>query len=127
MFELQLIDHVALSVADLERSVAWYRDVLGMERRHEDVWGERPAMMCAGDACVALFRARVERPAPPPGDDTIVMRHLAFRVDREGFDRARTELDRRGISATFVDHEVTHSVYFHDPDGHELEITTPEI
>ena len=125
MFELQLIDHVALNVGDMERSVAWYRDVLGMERRHEEHWGDSPAMMCAGDACVALFRASVEDPEPPPGADTIAARHVAFRVDRDNFERARGELDARGIAQRFRDHVVTHSIYFQDPDGHELEITTP--
>ena len=56
-----------------------------------------------------------------------MMRHLAFRVDRANFERARAELDRRGIATRFRDHGITHSIYLHDPDGHLLEITTPEL
>ncbi len=55
------------------------------------------------------------------------MRHLAFRVDRGNFEKAQDELRRRGIEFRFEDHEISHSIYFFDPDGHELEITTYEI
>jgi catechol 2,3-dioxygenase-like lactoylglutathione lyase family enzyme len=39
MFHIRQIDHVALTVKDLDRSIAWYHDILGLERRHEAVWG----------------------------------------------------------------------------------------
>jgi len=39
VFRIRHIDHVALTVKDVERSVAWYHDVLGLERRHQEVWG----------------------------------------------------------------------------------------
>jgi catechol 2,3-dioxygenase-like lactoylglutathione lyase family enzyme len=83
-------------------------------------------MVCAGETCVALFP--VDGAAvPPPGRDAIAMRHLAFRVDRAGFERAQEELREQGIDFEFRDHETAHSVYFHDPDGHRLEITTYEL
>ena len=37
------------------------------------------------------------------------------------------ELKRRGIKFGFQDHEISHSIYFDDPDGHKLEITTYEL
>lgn len=111
-------------MSDVERSIEWYRDVLGFERRHPE-WGEAPAMVCAGDTCVALFAVEGE-PQAPPGRDALAMRHLAFRVDRPGFERAQEELRDRGIAFEFMDHETAHSIYFTDPDGHRLEITTYE-
>jgi catechol 2,3-dioxygenase-like lactoylglutathione lyase family enzyme len=118
------IDHVAVAVSDVERSVEWYCEVLGMDRRHPE-WGVMPAMVCAGETCVALFPVE-GNPAPPPGRDVISMRHLAFRTDRAGFERAQAELRQRGIDFEFIDHETAHSIYFEDPDGHRLEITTYE-
>jgi catechol 2,3-dioxygenase-like lactoylglutathione lyase family enzyme len=123
--EIAHIDHVAIAVADVERSVDWYRDVLGMERRHPE-WGTAPAMVCAGETCVALFGVE-GKPQPPPGRDALAMRHLAFRVDRAAFERAQEELRERGIDFEFMDHETAHSIYFTDPDGHRLEITTYEL
>jgi catechol 2,3-dioxygenase-like lactoylglutathione lyase family enzyme/ketosteroid isomerase-like protein len=119
------IDHVAIAVTDVERSVEWYSDVLGMDRRHPE-WGTEPAMVCAGETCVALFAIEGEA-QPPPARDAIAMRHLAFRVDRAGFERAQSELRERGIAFEVMDHQTAHSVYFQDPDGHRLELTTYEV
>ena len=123
--ELDGIDHVAIWVSDVERSVAWYREVLGLERRYE-VWGNSPAMVGAGTTCLALFGVHAGEPRPP-GDGTIGMRHIAFRVDGDGFERAQAELRKRGVEFSFQDHGVSHSIYFRDPDRHELEITTYDL
>ena len=127
MLRVEGIDHVAMTVRDVPRSVAWYRDVLGLERRYEDVWGEYPAVVGAGTTGLALFPARVPDPGPPPGHDVIAVRHIAFRVDRAAFDSARAHLAAHGIEPTFGDHTASHSLYFADPDGHQLEITTYEL
>jgi catechol 2,3-dioxygenase-like lactoylglutathione lyase family enzyme len=121
-FVLQGLDHVALGVSDLERSERWYCEVLGLERVHEDVWNV-PVMLVRGGTGVALFRAR----GSETGKASLRILHLAFRVDRAGFESARAELAGRGIEAEFQDHEVSHSIYFHDPDGHQLELTTYEL
>jgi catechol 2,3-dioxygenase-like lactoylglutathione lyase family enzyme len=123
--EIAHIDHVAIAVTDVQRSIDWYRDVLGMERRHLE-WGTEPAMVCAGATCIALFAIEGET-EPAPGRNAIAMRHLAFSVDRAGFERAQEELGERRIDFEFMDHEIAHSIYFADPDGHRLEITTYEL
>ncbi len=55
------------------------------------------------------------------------MLHLAFRANRENFLAAQRELEKRGIKFEFQDHETSHSIYFRDPDGHQLEITTYDL
>jgi catechol 2,3-dioxygenase-like lactoylglutathione lyase family enzyme len=52
--------------------------------------------------------------------------HLAFRVDRENFELAQQDLRAAGIEFEFADHDVSHSIYFSDPDGVRLELTTYE-
>jgi catechol 2,3-dioxygenase-like lactoylglutathione lyase family enzyme len=127
MFRVEGIDHVALTVRDVARSVAWYRDVLGLERHYEPTWGDFPAVVGAGTTALALFPARAPAPGPPPGRDVLSVRHIAFRVDREMFGRAAAHLEACGITPAFEDHTAAHSLYFADPDGHQLEITTYEI
>lgn len=126
MFKLNHIDHVAITVSDFERSVEWYQRTLGLERRFADEW-DVPGMVCAGPSCIAIFPADGDSPKPPPGADTISMRHFAFHVDRANFERAQAEFKDQGISFDFQDHGLVHSIYIRDPDGHRIEITTDEL
>ena len=127
MFRLEGIDHVALTVRDVARSVAWYREMLGLERRYEEAWGNHPAVVCVGDTCLALFPCGAAEPGPGPGRNAIAVQHFAFRVDRVNFEAAQAALRERGIAFQFQDHTLSHSIYFSDPDGHRLEITTYEV
>lgn len=128
MFTLAGLDHVALTVRDQKRSLAWYQQVLGMEQRYEEANGpDDPIFLCAGNACLALFPAQTSDPLPVLDHQTIAMRHFAFRLDRANFDRAQIELRERQILFRFVDHRIAHSLYFSDPDGHRVELTTYEL
>jgi catechol 2,3-dioxygenase-like lactoylglutathione lyase family enzyme len=125
--QLEGIDHVALAVRDVERSAQWYVEVLGFERRYQGMWNGIPAFIGKGATALALFpiHDRDSRPAARAGK--IDMLHLAFRADRKNFLAAQHELKERGIKFEFQDHEISHSIYFRDPDGHELEITTYDL
>jgi catechol 2,3-dioxygenase len=126
-FLLEGIDHVALAVRDVEKSVAWYCEVLGLERRYQDVWGSLPAVVGIGTTSIALFPVAGSSPQPRPGRDVLTMRHLAFRASRREFDNACAALVARGIPITEQNHQISHSIYFEDPDGHEIEITTYDL
>jgi catechol 2,3-dioxygenase-like lactoylglutathione lyase family enzyme len=125
--KLEHIDHVAITVRDLGRSIEWYTRVLGLEHRPVEEWGEYPQMVCAGETCIALFPADRDDPAPPPGGDTLAMQHVAFRLGRESFDGAREHLGGHGITPRFADHGTAHSLYLADPDGHSIELTCYEV
>jgi len=127
MFQHEGIDHVALSVRDVARSAQWYIDVLGFEKRHEGMWDGVPTFVGKGTTALALFPVRDAESRIPPRRASITMLHFALRTDRANFRKAQEELKARGIMFEFQDHEISHSVYFHDPDGHELEITTYEL
>jgi catechol 2,3-dioxygenase-like lactoylglutathione lyase family enzyme len=125
-FKLQGLDHVALSVSDLKRSSDFYAEVLGLERAYEE-WHE-PVFMVAAGTGLALFsieshESSGDQEAKPPAR----FLHVAFRVDREGFEEAQAELGERGIETRFADHGSAHSIYFDDPDGHKVELTTDEV
>lgn len=126
MFELQHLDHVALTVADLSRSTRWYCDVLGFEHRYPGRWEGVPVMLGLGPTLIALFPAKGPD-LPWMTENNIRIAHVALRADRPNFLAAQKELEAQGIQVTFQDHDISHSIYFHDPDGHQLEITTYEL
>lgn len=127
MFELEGLDHVALAVRDVERSADWYVEVLGFERRYPGMWGGIPVFVAREKTALALFPAgsdQANSPSPRPRDGIL---HLALRANRANFVAAQRDLTSRGIAFHFTDHEISHSIYFRDPDGIELEITTYEL
>ncbi|HST31865.1 MAG TPA: VOC family protein [Chthoniobacterales bacterium] len=125
--ELEGIDHVALSVRDVERAAQWYIEVLGFKKLYEGMWHGVPVFIAQGTTALALFPLRQNTNDPEQESKGIRMLHLALRADRRNFLVAQEELKRRGIKFEFEDHEISHSIYFHDPDGHILEITTHQL
>lgn len=123
--ELEGIDHVALAVPEVERTVAWYVEVLGLERQHEGRWNGVPTFVGKGAPGIAFF------PEPSRGQAKQsrggAMLHLAFRTSRDGFVRAQRELGRRDIPFEFQDHGISHSIYFRDLNDLQLEITTYKV
>ena len=127
MFELEGLDHVALAVRDVESSADWYVDVLGFERRYSGMWEGVPIFVARGKTAVALFPAGKGHKSPPSSRPSAGMLHLALRANRKNFIAAQRDLESRGIAFHFQDHDISHSIYFRDPDGIELEITTYEL
>ena len=121
--ELEGVDHVALSVRDLGEAKKWYMDVLGLEHRYSGMWNGVPVFIGKGTTSLALFPAKPGTAGSSSSTEEVKLLHLAFRATRKNFLGAQKELERRGIQFKFQDHEISHSIYFRDPDGHHLEIT----
>jgi catechol-2,3-dioxygenase len=120
--ELRRLDHVSLNVSDRAGSIAWYHDVLGLEQQgspHRDDW---PVFIGDLGACVALFQAQVESPDRAP--ESTGLRHIAFMVGRNDLAEAQARLREHGVEFRFEDHGNAHSVYFPDPDGNVVELTS---
>jgi len=121
-FALDRLDHVSLNVGDRTASIAWYRDVLGLEQRNAPGRDDWPVFMGELGACVALFQAATE--SPKRADESTGLRHVAFAVARDDLDRAQEHLSGLGVDFRFEDHGGAHSVYLADPDGNVVELTS---
>jgi catechol 2,3-dioxygenase-like lactoylglutathione lyase family enzyme len=124
MLRLQRLDHVTITTRDVARSVAFYRDLLGLLPGPE--WPGEVTMLACGDSYLAIAHwAEGAKVAPQPA---ITVDHLAFRVDAASYRRATAELLAAGVA---IDHESDHgicqSLYLRDPDGHLVELCCYDI
>lgn len=121
---LEQIDHVALRCASLEVTQAWYVSTLGFEHVHPGHGGGVPVILRLGTTFLTLFPEKANEPPARNGQAW----HMALRAATYAdFENAQAELQERGIAFQFQDHEISHSIYFFDPDGYLLEITTYDL
>lgn len=109
------INHVTLSTCDLERSFAFYRDVLGF--RPLARW-RRGAYLLAGEGTWICLTLDIHTRNGALPEYT----HIAFSVAPDDFFEASHRIRRSGSSDWQEDTSEGNSVYFLDPDGHKLEI-----
>ena len=115
---------MAIRVSNLEASSMWYQDVLGLKKYTTEAWGEYPVFLLSGKSGIALFPADLNDKEVDRFSRNIKIDHLAFNVDLSEFEKAKAHLEQLGITYEFQDHTYFHSIYFNDPDGHKLELTT---
>jgi catechol 2,3-dioxygenase-like lactoylglutathione lyase family enzyme len=119
---LEQIDHIALRCASPEAMKEWYVSTLGFEHVFPGKWSGVPIVLRLGSTFITLFPQEAE----PPGNGRAW--HLAMRAATYAdFRSAQAELQARGVSFQFRDHDIAHSIYFTDPGGFLLEITTYDV
>lgn len=120
------LDHLILRVADPTTSAEFYQRTLGLIAER----GESPflALRLSGDCVIDLLPQAPRDPA-----------HLALHTDRARFEAVRATLRALGIAhgggpfvrdgrvaAQYGARGWADALYFHDPDGHNIEVRTYE-
>jgi len=107
------LNHLTLAVRDVDRSVAFYRSLLGCRVRA--IWNAG-AYLSLGDLwlCLSLDPKRHAEPAP---DYT----HYAFSIAADQFAIFSERLREHGVVEWRQNRSEGDSLYFLDPDGHKLE------
>jgi len=122
--------HTRMRVNDIERSVKFYTEVLGMKiaKLNRDDMGDHlnRADLRSGDGMVVLF----QRPAPIEKDALKEdgATHHAFTVSPEDFELAAQKMKDWGVkthSIPTVDRPTGRGFYFFDPDGNLLQLYAP--
>jgi catechol 2,3-dioxygenase-like lactoylglutathione lyase family enzyme len=119
--ELVGLDHFAINVSDLQRSADWYQRILGFNILHKwnTTW-----MIGRDNVKIGLFLRPDAKPLPDT-DGQLIIQHIAFLVDGDKFAAAQNDLSKAGVKIDGPeDTGIAYSMFFKDPDGHLLEITT---
>jgi catechol 2,3-dioxygenase len=115
------IGHLRFRVRDMEASIAFYRDQLGMSL--QETVGDEFAFLTFGAAHHDLALMRATGPTTPRSLDGPGFDHLALELkDRKAFAEAFFRLREAGVAAEPVDNGISWALYLSDPDGNRLEL-----
>ena len=113
MFKITTLDHLALPISDSDRSLAFYKESLGLNIERLDPFA---SLRVNDGTIIDLF---------PPHRTP----HVCFVVDAPS-EEIRTHLTRLGIAIFHADSQnlgargIGASFYIHDPDGNSIELKT---
>jgi catechol 2,3-dioxygenase len=117
------IGHVHLKVADIERALTFYRDLLGFEVTQ---WYGRDAVFLSAGGYHHHIGLNTweSKGAPPAPRNTAGLYHLAvlYPNRRELAKALKTLLDARYPLDGASDHGVSEALYLRDPDGNGVEL-----
>src|SRR5437879_4595506 len=117
------IGHIHLTVADLERSLAFYRDALGFEVTQRS--GDSAVFLSAGGYHhhIGLNTWAGEGAAQPPPGRTGLYHFAILYPNRRELARAFKRLFDHGVPIEGAsDHGVSEAIYLRDPDGNGIEL-----
>lgn len=131
---VQGVVHVVLKVRDLESSLRFYRDGLGLKEMTRRDFGEGMfAFLSAGTKNHDIGLLEVGKHAPGPEPRGVGLYHVCIKVgdSLDELRSAQATLEARGIPTKDpMDHGACQSIYITDPDGNVIEITVdkhPEL
>lgn len=117
------VGHVHLKVADLERAITFYRDVLGFELMQR--FGDAAAFLGAGGYHHHIgLNTWHSKGGTPPANGHTGLYHSAFLYpDRPSLGAVIKRVQEAGIPLDgAADHGVSEAVYLRDPDGNGVEL-----
>lgn len=126
---IRSLGHVVLKVRDLKRSVPFYGEVLGLKEvaRFPE---RRMVFFIIGDNHHDIALAETDPAAPDAPKDSPGLAHVALKVGNsmDELREAKRWLTGHGVKIDReVDHTVSQSLYFRDPDGNQLEVFVDNV
>lgn len=131
MFKIKAMDHIVLNVPDIDRSLAFYMDVLGLEPERLDEFrrGEVrfPSVRISADTVIDLFPMKPGQ-ALGGGLGLQNLNHFTMVVEAADFEGFQEHLAEHGVKIEegpgrrWGARGYGQSVYFRDPDGNRIEV-----
>lgn len=115
------LGRVRLQVADLERSLSYYQEILGFRVLERS--GDQAALAAHGDETPLVELHELAGAAPVPRQGRLGLFHFAILLpDRAALGRFVAHLAEIGARAGASDHLVSEALYLYDPDGLGIEV-----
>lgn len=118
------LGHVVFYVKDLERSLAFYRDLLGFKEVGR-IFNGMAAALTSGRTHHELLLIQVGDAPGPSSGRRRGLYHIGIKVgdSLDELRQAKSELEQAGVAIDGMsDHTVSQSLYLKDPDGNEVEL-----
>jgi catechol 2,3-dioxygenase len=122
--KIRSLGHVVLRVTDRERAERFYGGVLGLPIcARLDEGGRKMAFFTLGNHHDFAVM-EVTGHGSSHSETAVGLHHVAFNIGTtlDELREAKSKLDAAGIATNPIDHEVTNSLYFEDPDGNGVEV-----
>jgi catechol 2,3-dioxygenase len=122
--KIKALGHVVIRVTDCARAERFYSGVLGLPvcARLDDHGTKMSFFTLGNHHDFAVMEVSGE--GSTRSETAVGLDHVAFKIgeDLDDLREAKASLEAAGIKPTPIDHEVTKSLYFEDPDGNGVEL-----
>ena len=120
------IDHVNLTVRNLEESVEWYKKIFGFEKLESGISeiGKKWAIVGFEDSMIAMSEHAQRSPAIKLAGDAHRIYHFGLRIPDANEWRLKVRLNNLKLKyGGEVEYPFSRSWYIQDPSGHEIEVS----
>ena len=125
MIKVHGIDHVAINVRDLDKSIDFYTKIVGLKitARVPSKPGVEYFLDC-GPSLLGIIQAKDLSHSHKFENEGLGANHFSFRIHAKDFDSMIKHLETNGVRIEFAKkREKSWSLYFYDLDGNKLEAT----
>lgn len=121
------IDHINMSVRNLEETIQWYKKVFGFEKVEQGLasQGRKYAILALNDNMLAIHEAADKKAANPNHQDPrYQIYHFGLRIDNiVEWEKKIEEYEIKVSYGGSIEYPSSRSWYVVDPSGHEIEVS----
>lgn len=113
MIIIEEVNHISLAVANLEKSLEFYRDIFYFDTVEKI--DKTEAFLSIGDIKIRLKESAEVTPNPDV--------YISFNIDMQDFDDVADELEDKKVKFDEIDNDDGHKIVFSDIDGNKIAIS----
>ena len=123
MLRPKRLGHIVLRVLDLERSIKFYSEILGLTNTFS-IENEMHFMSASGDSSHELALVSIGNEAQRLNLNMVGLSHFAWEMNSiEDLESLYLKLQREQVEILDIgDHGISLGIYFADPDGNQIEV-----